>query len=256
MRFLAWRFGVAAVVAGTILLGASEARSAANLRTPRASMNRVQPEMKFTGVALRDALNFLRDVSGANLHVNWKALEGVGVSADTPINLRLRGVSLRKTLSLVLAETGASESITWYFDQNVIEVTTREIANRQLITRVYDVSDLLMEIPDFAAPDLSDMTNIQSNSNNGTRGSRGSIGGGGGGGLFGGGNQSTDRNKDEDKGKTKDERAQDLVTLIQSVIYPDIWRDNGGPASIRYWDGRLIVTAPRHVLEAIGGPVD
>jgi hypothetical protein len=35
-----------------------------------------------------------------------------------------------------------------------------------------------------------------------------------------------------------------------------VWRQNGGPASIRFFNGTLIVTAPRSVHEAIGGPLE
>src|SRR4051794_984185 len=67
------------------------------------SLNRVLPEMKFDGIAFSEAVDFLRDVTGANLHVNWKALESVGVTKETPVNLRLRQVSLRKVLGLMLS---------------------------------------------------------------------------------------------------------------------------------------------------------
>ena len=39
------------------------------------------PELNFQGVTLNDALDFMRDVSGANITVNWKALEGRGSPA-------------------------------------------------------------------------------------------------------------------------------------------------------------------------------
>jgi hypothetical protein len=104
-----------------------------------------------------------------------------------------------------------------------------------------------MEIPDFKdAPNFS----LQSTS---TRGGGGAGGGGGsGGGLFGNGDSS----KEEEKGKTKEERAEDLVTLIRDTISPDIWVENGGTASVRYFNGNIVVRAPKYVHEAIGGAWD
>jgi hypothetical protein len=61
----------------------------------RRALNRVLPELNLTGVTINDAIEFLRDVSGTNMHVNWPALEAVGVSKETPVNFRLRYVSLR-----------------------------------------------------------------------------------------------------------------------------------------------------------------
>src|SRR5688500_16770305 len=152
--------------------------SAASAALARAALNRVLPDMKFDGVGLGDCVDFLRDVSGANIHVNWKALEEVGVTADTPVNLRLRSVSLATVLSLVLSEAGGGETLAYDVDQGVIEITTADLANRKIYTRVYPVDDLLMEIPDFAAPSMS----LQDS--NATSGGGGSGGGGGGGGIF------------------------------------------------------------------------
>src|SRR3954447_25108674 len=73
----------------------------------RRALNRVLPDLNLTGVTINDAIEFLRDVSGTNVHVNWPALEAVGVSKETPVNVRLRNVSLRKVLTLVLNESSA-----------------------------------------------------------------------------------------------------------------------------------------------------
>ncbi len=46
------------------------------------------------------------------------------------------------------------------------------------------------------------------------------------------------------------------MDLIEAIIDPDIWKDAGGTASIRYFNGMLVITAPRSVQEAIGGEYD
>jgi uncharacterized membrane protein YgcG len=218
-------------------------------------LNQVQPEMKFTNVTLAEALDYIRDVSGVNMHVDWKTLETVNVTKDTMVNVRVRSVSLRKALSLVLSEAGEGHLLTFYVDDNVLEVTTREFADKQLITKVYPVEDLITDIPDFTAADEN--LNLGSLSSGSTvTGTSGGMGGGGGSGggssIFGGSSGSS-------SGQTqasKKDRANELVSLIKDVIQPEIWRDNGGPASIRYYNGSLIVTAPRSVHEALGGPLD
>jgi uncharacterized membrane protein YgcG len=224
----------------------------------RATLARTMPELKFDGVAFSDAVDFLRDVTAANLVVNWKALEGAGVTKDTVVNLKVRGVSLRKALSLLLAEAGGADgAITYTVEDGVIEITTTDLADRKLTTRVYPVGDLLIDIPDFVGPSFD----LSQNGNNGGGGGRGGGGGGssqglfGGGGAGGGGNNGGDRGETGEK-KTKDERAQELLGLIRDTIYPDIWRENGGPASIRMYRDNLVVTAPAKVHEAIGGTWD
>lgn len=236
----------------------SPAASTSASRARRSVLDQVIPDVKFTNVALKDALEFLRDVTGANIHVNWKAIEAAGVSQDINVNMRLREVQFRKALGMLLNEAGAGTALTYYFDQNVLEVTTRELADKEMFTRVYSVEDLVLDVPDFTdAPDLSLVATSTGGSGGGGGGGGGSKGGGGGGGGGGGifGNSNTTTPTD-DKHKSKIERGEDLVTLVRETVYPDVWRENGGTASIRYFNGKLIVTAPRSVQEAIGGAVD
>src|ERR1043165_8962884 len=56
--------------------------------TRRALSHKV-PEVNFANVALTDAVDALRDLSGANIHVSWRALEQINVTRETPVNVRL-----------------------------------------------------------------------------------------------------------------------------------------------------------------------
>jgi hypothetical protein len=221
-----------------------------------AALSRLLPEVKFSSAPLKDCIDFLRDVSGANIHVNWRALEAAGVTGDTPVNVRLRSVPLRKVLNVILAESGAGGTLTYYTADGVIEITTTELADKEQITRVYPIEDLIMEIPDFDnAPDFSLESASGGSGGGGSRGgggggrSGGGGGGGSGGGLFGGGGGG----ETKEKTTTKTERAEALVALVRETIRPEIWRENGGTASVRYYNGHLVVTAPRSVHEALGG---
>lgn len=227
---------VAFVVAGASVTAAAQRRTALDQRLP---------EMKFTGVTLGDAIDFLRDVGGTNIHVNWKALEEHNVTPDTTVNVRLRSVSVRKVLTLLLSEAGGGDALTFYVDEGVVEVTTRELADKKVYTRVYPVDDLVMEIPDFAEPPSFNLqsTTDQSRSGGG--------GGGGGSGIFG--SSTSDQNRDQANTTTREQRGEELVQLITETVRPDIWAVNGGTATIRYFRGNLVVTAPRSVHEALGG---
>src|SRR5437016_13077874 len=164
---------ILAVVLIALMAGISYGATSARLM-----LNRTVPDLKMTGVALADAVDSLRDISGANLHVNWRALEEQGIGKDTPVNVHVRGVTVEKALNLVLSEAGAGDKLAYYIDQGVIEITTREVADRQMIMRVYPIDDLLLEIPDFVGPAM-DLNSAQQSSGKG--------GGGGGGGASGSG---------------------------------------------------------------------
>ncbi len=219
-----------------LTLGARGAASGQGSVSARAALTRTLPDLRFDNITLAEAIDFLRDVSGANIHVNWRAIEDSGIGKDTTINVRLRSVPLQKILRLVLAEAGRGNALTYYVDENVLEITTRELADRELFTRVYPVDDLLMEVPDFQPPNLT----LQSAS-----AGRGSSGGGGNP-LSGAGSGNNNVMQ-----FTRAQRAQDLIDTIQSIIQPEIWNTNGGPAAIRFWNGSIIVTAPRSVHEAL-----
>jgi len=257
---------LASLAAMVVLIGAANFASAAGSGAvaTRRALTTIVPSVNLNGASLADAMEFLRDVSGANLHVNWRALEAAGIAKDTPLNIRLRDVRMEKVLRTLLVEASPSVPLTYYAEEGVIEVTTAEIADQQMITRVYPVDDLLMEIPDFDnAPDFNlnsgggtNGSSGRSGGGGGRSGGGGSSGGGGGGsGLFAGGGGGGNA-KTAEKTTTKSERAEALLTMIRETVRPEIWRENGGIASIRYYNGNLIITAPRSVQEAIGGPVD
>ena len=208
--------------------------------------NRAAPTANFSGVALGDAIDYIRDVSQANIHVNWRALEEAGVGKDTVVNLRLRSVPLKTVLRLMLNEAGGGTGLTYYVADGVIEITTQELADKELITKVYPIDDLIMDFPDPVPPEF----NIQAQAQ--TSGKGGGGGGSSGQGLLGGGG-NTGGNQGLENQRSAQARAEDLIKIIQDSIQPNVWKENGGLATIHFFKGSLIVTAPRSVHQALAG---
>jgi hypothetical protein len=200
------------------------------------------PETKWTNVRFEDAIAFLQDASGANIHVNWRALETVNITREAPVTVRVQSLPLRKVLKYLLTEADGAGLITFYAEDGVIEITTKELADQRMITKVYPVEDLMLAIPDF-----NDAPQFQLQQQGQTSGRGG--GGGGGQSLISG--QTTEQNTTVARGQ----RGQELVQLVMDTVQPEVWRENGGTASIRYFRGKLIVTAPRSVHEQIGGAI-
>lgn len=244
-------------------------------------------EVKFDGTRLADAIDYLRDTSNANFHVDWRQIETIGVSRDTPVTFTARRITLRKALTMVLAQTSNPGELSFYNDGGVIEITTKAIADDTVITRLYDVTDLL--IPTMSMSGTGNGGNgggfgnsgggINSGmSSSGGGGGRGRSGGsysgggissgsgrslsGGGGGMGGGssgrsgtGSRTGGTSGTNGSGSSNDINAlaDDLITIIMDTIEPNVWQVNGGTSTIRYFHGNLIITAPRRIHERIGG---
>src|SRR5271170_2454317 len=128
MRF--GRFAVAFVLAVTLCATSASAVSIARaLRMPL-------PDVNLNSIALADAIDYVRDVSNTNIVVNWRALEAAGVDKDVAVTVRLRGV-----LDGILEEAGGTTQLAYTHDEDVLEITTKELADKKLITRIYSVED-------------------------------------------------------------------------------------------------------------------
>jgi hypothetical protein len=244
------RIVMAAIVSATLGSAALYAQSSfGGGATPaRQALNMQVAELNVDGVALSRVMDYLRNSTGANVVVAWKVLEAANVNKDTPITLSVRDLPMRKLLRLVLDQASPSTTLTWTVDSNVIQITTAEEADKVLITRVYVVDDLVMTDNQTSEPPTFNLQSITQNSSSGGSSGTSSVAGGGQG-IFNSNTSTTTETQ------TTEQRGQDLAKLIESVIRPDIWRDNGGTCTIRYFNGKLVVTAPVSVHEMIGGSV-
>ena len=113
------------------------------------SLDKTLPEVKFDQVALSDVMDFFREQSGANLIVNWKALEAAGIDRSAEVSIRLKNVTLRQALDHILSNVGGSDvgggsvKLGHSILDGAIVVSTDEDVSRNTTTMAYDVSDLL-----------------------------------------------------------------------------------------------------------------
>lgn len=234
------------VLAACVALAALAAPTFATLeRDPMDdALDRRLPELSFDAVPFSDALEALKDAAGLNLFVDWKTLEAAGIDKTTPVTFRARGMTARKVLARLLREAGGGNQLTFEVTQGSVEVTTQEEADKRLEVRVYDIRDLQF-VPLDVPPPPPPSANFQLQAI--TRG-----GGGGSASPFTGNGGSTGNRTER---PTPDERGNELAEIIQESVRPEVWLANGGNSSIRYYNGTLIINAPRSVHEMIGTPV-
>ena len=112
-------------------------------RALRAMLDRRLPEVRLPGTDFRDAIEFLRDVSGLQILVNWKHLETVGIDASMPVTADLTGLRLSRALEIVLESASTpTHRLDYLIDRGVISVSTADETSKFAVTRVYDVRDL------------------------------------------------------------------------------------------------------------------
>jgi len=113
-------------------------------KAARAALQHRIANLDFTDTSLKDAIEFLQAVSGANIHVNWRAIDRAGIDPRTKLNMHLRDISMEKALNLVLNDSGNSEGeLAWGLDSGVIEISTAEMLGNVTCIRILDVRDLL-----------------------------------------------------------------------------------------------------------------
>jgi beta-lactamase regulating signal transducer with metallopeptidase domain len=124
--------------------GKSAREAAAHDAATQAILDRRLPEVRFDAVGLSDVVDFLRDVTGASIFVNWKAINAAGIEKSAPVSARMRDIKFSKALTTLLADVGGGAvKLGFEIDDGVIIITTAEELNKNTEVNVYDIRDLL-----------------------------------------------------------------------------------------------------------------
>jgi beta-lactamase regulating signal transducer with metallopeptidase domain len=111
----------------------------------RKQLDHQLPDLQFDGVGLNDVIDFLRDVSGANIVVNWKSLEAAGVEKNTLVTAKLRNIKFSKALNVFLDSAGGGSGVVvWRAEGNIITITAGSEGGK-VVQRTYDVHDLVAD---------------------------------------------------------------------------------------------------------------
>jgi hypothetical protein len=221
---------------------------------PVIRLRNVVDPIDLEAVSAKRALEWWSNSTGIPLVVNWTALENQGFDRNKPITLKLRFIPAGRLLSMLIHEMAPDLGVDmmyqitpWY-----VRVITKEQANKMTVIRIFDIRDLLHSPPDFTNAPAFDLNSALSNTSSGG----GQSGGGGGGGGGAGSSIFTSNTNDRDiETKSSSERGEEIAQLIRDSIAPDVWQANGGEyATIKYFNGQLVVKAPQYIQAQIGIP--
>ena len=114
----------------------------------QAKLDHNLPDVDFNSNQFVDVIDFLRDVTGANIFVNWHVLEAAGFAKSTTVTVRLKNVAFKTALATILeAADGEKTKLAYVINQGVITISTVEDLRKNTSTEAYDVRDLLGDKP-------------------------------------------------------------------------------------------------------------
>ncbi|MFZ9882359.1 MAG: hypothetical protein ACO3QC_13275, partial [Phycisphaerales bacterium] len=168
--------------------GASGYRESQDNRRAMAQLQTVN-SFNFSNNSLEQVFAYMNTVSGASFYPDWKALELINVEKDSEVSLNLENVPVEIALKRVLEQFGdETERPDYSIEDGVVVVSSNEALRKKTIAIVYDIRDLLFEVPYFDnAPDFNLGAALQQGGQQGGQGGGSGGGFGGGGGGFGGG---------------------------------------------------------------------
>ncbi|MCX5674124.1 MAG: hypothetical protein NTX87_03875 [Planctomycetota bacterium] len=199
------------------------ARKAQELARTRRTLTTGKTSVNFENAAVKDVLAYMAEVGKFSVVFDGALQEaGIDLSART-VTIRFTGMTYEDAVNLVLPKECG-----YRIEPGFILVTTLEKSWIPLKTATYSIQLALAEVPDFEGPRF-DVSTVLSQTRQG----------GGGGGIF------ANTKPQEEKGKATPERIIDMIKKFvrnqtDRRIAP--WDDEGGPATIQYLGGRLIVS--------------
>ena len=187
--------------------------------------------VEFRDNTLSQVFSFLEAVTQLDIDVDWDALEEISIDEDTPVTLKLSEQPVRVVLDRVvekISAAGFGERADWAVIDGVLTVSSDAAIRRNVTLEIYDIRDLIIEVPDYdEAPTLDLNTALQSGQ--------------------GGGGQSpfqTQGEQDPERLPLQD-RIDNIINIITENVDFEGWRENGGDTGfIQQLQGKgtLIVT--------------
>lgn len=114
-----------------------EVNTAADLQR-RLEMN--MPDLNWDGTKLSDVCDVLRHVSGVNIVVDWAGLKTIGIHQDTKLRCKLRNMSLKMTLKVIMDAIQPYEVLpdqirgpkaVFAVQENIVVISTNVCLNNQ-----------------------------------------------------------------------------------------------------------------------------
>lgn len=198
----------------------------------------------FTDNRFEDVMKFLANITQITVDPDWESLAAIGVEKDTPVTLKLQAkVTIQAALERVLGKVSKDQYTRagWAVSDGIINVGSEESLRKHKVLVIYNIQDLLFQIPNYRTVPQIDLNNVlQSNA------------GGGGQSPF---NQGNDQNQQQpDDPAVRERRIRQIIDILYANVDFEGWKDNGGETgSLQELNGSLIITnTPKNHREIVG----
>jgi len=102
--------------------------------------------LQFQNAPLSQVVDYLARMAGVNIHLDPRGLLEMGVTSEDPVTINLsQEISLRSALRLILEPLGLG----YVIEDDVLKITSEQRRQGQVYTKVYNVADLVVPIPNF-----------------------------------------------------------------------------------------------------------
>lgn len=200
------------------------------------------PGLDMTENRFEDVLKFLNTVTQLPIDPDWESLAAIGVEKDTPVTLKVQNpLTIQAALDRILTKVSRDQfqRAGWSVNDGIITVASDETLRKHRVLVIYNIQDLLFQIPNYRdVPQIDLNTVLQSNQ------------GGGGGSPFTGDQQQNN----PDDPAARERRVRQIIDIIYNNVDFEGWKDNGGETgALQELNGSLIITnTPRNHREIVG----
>jgi general secretion pathway protein D len=207
-----------------------------------AELNSSRVQMNLQDNPLESALAYIANQAEVDIDVEWEVLERLGIDRNTPVTLRLAdSVNAVTALDRLLAKASADDfnRADWAVIDGLLTVSSADSLVDKTAVGMYDINDLLHEIPDYPdVPQIDLQQALQS-----------SQGGGGGQSPF----------RQQGGNDVEETPLEDRINEIIDIVENNIEEDRGfieGRWTITPFRGVLIIRATPKAHRQIGGLLD
>ena len=210
---------------------AAAARAGRNLAAKGLRM--IVEDAKLEALPFEDFVDWVGRETGAQMVVHWRVLEEAGVGRSDPLSVEAKNVSMRGLLLLAfdqLTDNLQKAELAARADGNILTISTRKDLNAKLVTRIYDVEDLLIALPELGGVMIDATADPR-------------------------GRTRVSGWRQPGRGESKEQIVQKLIETITSHLEPGSWKTSGGKGTIRFFRGRLVVYNNLDVHQLLAGAI-